>query len=74
MWESTYIKNINGSWYAFAGSKNGNVYSIGNDCPSDGIWTARWTEGGVLYVASASPSRHAAYMKARRAGNYRGEA
>lgn len=74
----TYITNIDGNWYAFAAERD-NVYSIGAD--SDGAaksggycWVARRTAEGVKYVASASPSRNAAYQKARRHGDYDGEA
>lgn len=74
----TYITNIDGAWYAFAAERD-NVYSIGAD--SDGAvksggysWTGRRTAAGVKYVASVSPSRNAAYQKARRYGDYNGEA
>lgn len=64
----TYIKNIDGKWYAFRGCGN-QVYSIG------GIWgyMARWTDDGIKYVSKSSPSRSAAYQKARRYGKYCGE-
>ena len=74
----TYIKKIDSKWYAFAGDNNkGQVYSIGSDNPSKesggSRWFARWTENGIKYVASPSPSRSAAYSKARRHGLYGGE-
>lgn len=71
----TYITNIDGEWYAFAGdTKSGQVYSIGRDNPTDGgTWTARWTDSGIKYVAHSSPSRSAAYSKAKRNGDYGGE-
>ena len=70
----TYIKQIEGKWYAFEGSKLKNqVYSIGADNPKSGKWMARWTDSGIKYVASSSASRNAAYQKARRYGKYCGE-
>lgn len=71
----TYITCINGRWYAFAGDVHRNqVYGIGRDCPpGGGLYYARWTDSGVEYVATASPTRSAAYQKARRAGEYGGE-
>lgn len=73
----TYITKIDGKWYAFAGdTHNDQVYSIGTDCPRDesaNCWFARWTDAGIKYVASASPTRNAAYQKARRHGEYGGE-
>ena len=70
----TYITNIDGEWYAFAGdAKSDQVYSIGNDNPKEGRWYGRWTNAGIKYVASPSPSRNAAYQKAKRNGNYGGE-
>lgn len=73
--ERTYIKKIDGKWYAFAGNaEEGQVYSIGSDCPKYGCALfGRWTDEGIKYVASSSPSRGAAYQKARRYGTYRGE-
>ena len=70
----TYIREIDGKWYAFAASpNNGQVYSIGRDCPSDGgNWFAGLTDCGIKYVASASPTRKAAYERARRNGYYGG--
>lgn len=70
----TYITKINGEYYAFAGNiSTDNVYSIGSDNPPSGKWVARWTDGGIKYVSTPSPSRKAAYMKARRHGDYAGE-
>lgn len=69
----TAIKCIDGKWYAFAYWES-DVYSIGSDCPrGGGQWFARCTDSGIKYVASASPTRKAAYNKARRYGNYTGE-
>lgn len=73
-----YIAQIDGKWYAFAGDyKKGSVYSIGSDSPDEGSgnqrWIARWSESGIQYVASESPSRSAAVAKCKRAGGYNGE-
>ena len=69
----TYIKNIDGKWYAFEGDLRKNqVYSIGSDNPADGRWCANWCDSGIKYVASPSPTRQAAYQKARRHGIYGG--
>ena len=71
---NTYIREIDGDWYAFAGDKDkAQVYSIGSDNPKQGRWFARWTDNGIRYVASKSPTRSAAYQKARRHGRYMGE-
>ena len=71
---STYITNIDGKWYAYGGdAKRNQVYSIGADNPKEGRWFGRWTNGGIQYVASPSPTRKAAYRKAKRHGNYCGE-
>lgn len=74
----TYITKINNEWYAFAADMNRNqVYSIGADQPPKDsgayCYFANWTDGGVRYVASPSPSRKAAYAKAKRHGDYYGE-
>lgn len=71
----TYIKKIDSKWYAFAADKQKDqVYSIGADNPRYGSqWCSRWTDDGIKYVASSSPSRSAAYKKAFRHGEYRGE-
>ena len=70
----TYISNIDGKWYAFGGNSITNqVYSIGKDNPERGRYFARWTKAGIKYVASPSPTRSAAYKKAKRNGNYGGE-
>lgn len=69
----TSIKCIDGDWYAFA-YHNDTVYSIGNDSPKDGgRWFARCNDSGIKYVATPSPTRNAAYQKARRNGEYAGE-
>lgn len=71
---STRIKEIDGRWYAFKyDSDRGQVMSIGADCPKHGNWFARATDTGIQYVATPSPSRRAAYQKARRHGAYGGE-
>lgn len=71
----TYIREINGKWYAYEWDKShGRVLSIGNDNPRDsGRWIANRSDGGIRYVATASPTRDAAYRKARRWGKYCGE-
>lgn len=71
----TYISFVDGHWYAFAADqKTYQVYSIGGDCPKDGgCWFAPLTDAGIKYVSSWSPSRPAAYQKARRNGHYCGE-
>ena len=69
----TAIKCIDGNWYAFAYSES-EVYSIGTDCPrGSGRWFASCTDSGIKYVASPSPTRKAAYNKAKRYGRYTGE-
>ena len=69
----TAIKCIDGKWYAFAFYES-EVYSIGADNPKDGgRWYALRTDSGITYVARPSPSRKAAYQKARRNGFYDGE-
>ena len=40
--------------------------------PKDGQWFAGLTDSGIKYVASSSPSRKAAYMRAMRNGSYGG--
>lgn len=71
---TTYIAEIEGKWYAFAADKNFlQVYSIGSDCPEGGRWFSAWTKAGVQCVSIPSPSRRAAYQKARRHGRYDGE-
>lgn len=70
----TYIRKIDGKWYAFAGHQN-QVYSIGRDDPKEGgHWFASWTKQGVRYVSTASPNRRAAVAKAKRHGEYCGMA
>lgn len=74
----TYITEIDGKWYAFAGDANNNqVYSIGSDNPTKDSgaerFFAKWTDAGIKYVSNPSPSRNAAYNKAKRAGEYSGE-
>lgn len=71
----TYITNINGSWYAYAGDPiRHQVYSIGPDSPPDGQWFAGWTESGIKYVSCACKTRSGAYKKAKKYGMYCGEA
>lgn len=70
----TYITCIDGEWYAFEGNKERNqVYSIGSDSTDTGAWFASWTNSGIKYVASPSPTRDAARKKAQRHGEYFGE-
>ncbi len=78
MTEDTYIKCIDGKWYAFAAdTKDWKAYSIGSDNPSRGRdgtrWVAPLNDSGIKYVAIWSTSRSGAYQKARRNGNYCGE-
>lgn len=69
----TAIKKIGEGWYAFAFDA-GHVFSVGADNPQDGgRWFAGRTDSGILYVSTPSPSRNAAYQKARRNGEYAGE-
>lgn len=72
---NTYITQIDGKWYAFAGNLNRNeVYSIGSDNPDcGGRWYARWTDAGIRYVASPMKTRSGAYKKASAHGNYCGQ-
>ena len=70
---NTYIKEIEGKWYAFAGDETKNqVYSIGNDSPKNGRFFARWNDSGIKYVSCCSPTKSAARQKAKRHGNYCG--
>lgn len=68
----TYIKQIDGEWYAFEGDSDANeVRSIGRDNPPahtdcDRYW-AKWSDAGIKSVASPSKTRRAAYSKAKRA-------
>ena len=73
---NTYIRQIDGKWYAFgADEENNQVYGIGSDCPKGGrSWVGSWTDTGIKYVACSSDTRRAAYQKARRNGKYSGEA
>ena len=69
----TAIKCIDGKWYAFAFGDS-NVYSIGADNPKDGgRWFGKLSDAGIQYVSTPSPTRNAAYQKARRNGEYAGE-
>jgi len=67
----TYVTEISGVWYAYA-ARDYTVFSIGRDCPISGRLCARYTEDGIKYVASASPSKRAAIAKAKRHGEYGG--
>ena len=74
----TYITKIEEKYYAFAGNPDKNqVCSIGADNPDKASggerWFAKWTDAGIKYVASPSPSRDAARKKAQRHGEYFGE-
>ena len=75
----TCITKINGRWYAYAvDHAKRQVQSIGKD--SNGAkrqggyaYIAHWDTVGIRYVATSSPSRAAAYQKAKRHGDYFGE-
>lgn len=68
----TYVKEIDGKWYAFAlNEERAQVYSIGKDS-YDGSRFAGRTDSGIKYVASSSPTKRAAIEKAKRAGAYCG--
>ena len=74
----TYITQINGKYYAFAGDKEKDqVYSIGSDQPpketGSYCYFASWSNNGIPYVATPSPNRRAAIAKAKRNGDYFGE-
>lgn len=74
---NTYVTEINGEWYAFAGDmRKDQVYSIGADQPPKGsggyCYFASWSSCGIPYVATPSPNRKAAVAKARRHGEYKG--
>ena len=73
----TYVTQIGGKYYAFAGDNmTGRVYSIGADRPpkNTGCYTyfATWCDSGIRYVASPSASRKSAIAKAKRHGDYFG--
>lgn len=70
----TAIKKIDGKWYAF-GVLDDEVCSIGADDPKQPgcLWYATACDRGIQYVSTPSPNRSAAYKKARRWGEYRGE-
>ena len=75
---NTYITQIDGKWYAFAGNMEANqVCSIGRDNPNGDkhskCYFAKWNDAGIRYVSSPSPNRFAAYRRAMRNGNYNGE-
>jgi len=71
----TYIREIEGKWYAFGGDIDKNqVYSIGKDNPPSftgcSHYVARWTDYGIRYIANASPNKQAARKKAIRNGDF----
>lgn len=71
----TFITEIAGKWYAYeADAYTKQVKSIGRDNPS--LYSARgiadWTEKGIRFVSSPSPSKDAALKKARYNGEYSG--
>ena len=74
----TYIREIDGKWYAFAAHGDNQVRSIGADNPpkdsGSTAYFASWSDNGIKYISSSSASRKAAYEKARRYGEYQGEA
>ena len=70
----TYIKRIDGLWYAFEVDwMRGRVLSVGKDNTCGFRYIAKWNDAGIKYVATWSPTRKAAYEKAARYGNYCGE-
>lgn len=79
MTNNTYISQIDGRWYAYAANASANqVYSIGSDtiaAKQQGCrcYCAKWTDDGIKYVSSPSPTKNAAIARARRAGDYQGE-
>lgn len=70
----TYVTDIDGKWYAYEGDEERyQVYSIGSDNPrGGGEWFAAWTNNGIQYVSSPSPTKAAAVKRARRNGTYGG--
>lgn len=70
----TYIQNIDGVWYAFAGNpETKTVCGIGHDITKDrGVPTAEWTDEGIKAVAKPSPNYHGAYKRALIGGNFMG--
>ena len=71
---NTYITKLDGKWYAFEGDlAKDQVCGIGADRGDGYIYCARWNYKGILYVATPSPNRRAAYRKATRGGHYAGE-
>lgn len=75
--EKTYIKQLDGEWYAFAADADEDqVFSIGRDNPSPQMgkrYCAPWTNRGIKIVSTPSPSRAAALKRAKRHGEFGGE-
>ena len=73
----TYIRQIDGKWYAFEGDvQNNQVLSLGSDNPPPTLgsrYIARWTDKGIKYVSSPSRSRAAAIQRAKKHGDFQGE-
>lgn len=67
----TYIKKIDGAWYAFGLNAEGKVFSIGRDCPaSGGLFEGDLTDEGIKFVAKPMTKNQTARNKARRYGNF----
>lgn len=66
----SYVTEINGLWYAFAGDAERNqVHSIGKDVVHGGNatgWFAGWSERGIKYVASSVKTKRAAVARAKK--------
>lgn len=73
--KKTYIRQIDGKWYAFAGDEvNVQVYSVGPDSPEGGWFCGSWTDNGIKQAAHWGPckTRSGAYKKAKKYGEYCG--
>lgn len=68
----TWIKEIDGKWYAFGEYGDGQVCAIGRDRPESGVDLAGCCDSGIKYVATPSLNKTAARKKAQRAGKYQG--
>ena len=71
--KKTYIRQIEGKWYAFAGDEmRMQVYSIGPDSPEGGWRSGSWTDAGIKQAAYSCKTRSGAYQKAKKYGEYQG--